>query len=472
MLANADVECVHRMRVASRRMRAALVVFEGCFPRKRFRRWSKQMKLVTRALGAARDADVQIIYLKELRSRSNDEQMPGVAQLIEAKIALRGSLQKELEGALKSLMEGRAIDEMDRATRPDIKEDKGRAWRRSRALAYLDLLHRTTELRSYAPHVHSEGAKEKHHQMRIAAKHLRYTIEIFRNLYKDRLAEELNATKRLQEILGEMHDCDVWEDEMAKLLSLPEMGEEALRIGYAFVLKDRKEFRALNYRAFVALWDGMEEKGLFRAMLVSVEKSAEAALRLEERTEAELELRPETKVAIIGDVHANLHALRAVLEDAERRGANIVINTGDSVGYGPNPEETLMLLQERKANSVAGNFDLKVLRAGPLIKAKREGDKWYGLGWTYRRLSKSGRDYLRSLPRAIRFEAAGRTILITHGSPDSMDEYVGPQTPRRRLEQLARSSRADIMITGHAHRAFDAVVGGTRFINSGSVGRQ
>ena len=60
-----DIEPVHRMRVASRRLRAALPLFSACFPEKDYRHWMREIKKITRALGNARDTDVQIAFLKK-----------------------------------------------------------------------------------------------------------------------------------------------------------------------------------------------------------------------------------------------------------------------------------------------------------------------------------------------------------------------------------------------------------------------
>src|SRR4030042_928233 len=62
-----DIEHIHRMRVASRRIRAALPLFKSCFPKKKFRVWMRELQKITRALGDARDADVQIAFLERLK---------------------------------------------------------------------------------------------------------------------------------------------------------------------------------------------------------------------------------------------------------------------------------------------------------------------------------------------------------------------------------------------------------------------
>ncbi|MDD1770129.1 MAG: CHAD domain-containing protein [Methanomassiliicoccales archaeon] len=470
VLSDEDAECVHRMRVASRRMRAALAVFEGCFPRKRLKRWSERMKTVTKALGAARDADVQIMFLEGMLKDSGIEVRPGIEGLLRLKRLARKRLHPPLTEAIEGLLEGGELEEMTRAARRVEEAPKG-TYARSRALAYVHIGRRTAELGSFSPYVHDPTQKDRHHQMRIAAKRLRYTLELFGGLYAGGLLDELSKVKKLQEVLGEMHDCDVWVQELEAKLGRKGGNVDAMRPGLAMVLDDRKRTRDAMYREFVALWEGLEREHVLDAMLDRIEKRAAPGLRPEEAFATRLERNPSTKVALIGDVHGNFHALRAVLEDAARNGATLLLNTGDIVGYGPCPEETVELLRKSGAIGVVGNFDLKVLRSRNAGEVS-DKESWYAEGWTYRRLSADSKKYLASLPRSVSLDVAGRRVLVVHGSPDSMDEYVDPNTSKKRLKQLAETTDADVLIAGHAHRPLDKEVGGTRFINPGSVGRQ
>ena len=72
--AGEDIEYLHRMRVASRRLRAALPVFASCFPAKKYARWLTDIRRITRVLGDARDADVQVGALRKYRKRLLKEQ--------------------------------------------------------------------------------------------------------------------------------------------------------------------------------------------------------------------------------------------------------------------------------------------------------------------------------------------------------------------------------------------------------------
>lgn len=180
------------------------------------------------------------------------------------------------------------------------------------------------------------------------------------------------------------------------------------------------------------------------------------------------------KVALLGDVHANLPALEAVLAHARERGAQAIWNVGDFVGYGAFPDEVVRRLREEAALSIIGNYDLKALKfkkkAEKWRRTKRS-EKWLAFKWAYESLSKRSRKYLRSLPQDIRLELGGKRILLTHGSPASNEEHLTPNTPIERLQELAQMAQAEVVICGHSHIPFVRQVCGVCFINTGSVGR-
>lgn len=180
------------------------------------------------------------------------------------------------------------------------------------------------------------------------------------------------------------------------------------------------------------------------------------------------------KVALIGDVHANLPALEAVLDHLRQLGAEQVWNTGDFVGYNAFPEEVVRRLRLEHVISVVGNYDQKVLRF-PLKdrkwhKSKRR-EKWLAFKWAYQSLSAESRDYLSSLPERRCLQVEGWRVLLVHGSPESVDEHLYPDTPQERLEELARLTEAELIVCGHSHQAFVRKAAGKWFINTGSVGR-
>lgn len=186
------------------------------------------------------------------------------------------------------------------------------------------------------------------------------------------------------------------------------------------------------------------------------------------------------KVALIGDIHANLPALEAVLAHIDEQGIDKIWNVGDFVGYGAFPDEVVQLFRSVRRSrdedvlGIVGNYDLKVLefkKKKEKWQKKKHPDKYLAFKWAYENLSKKSRKYLRFLSHEIRLKAKGRRILLTHGSPASIEEPLTPQTPKKRLRELAQMAKVDIIICGHSHQPFVREVDGVWFINTGSVGR-
>lgn len=180
------------------------------------------------------------------------------------------------------------------------------------------------------------------------------------------------------------------------------------------------------------------------------------------------------KIATLGDIHANLPALEATLEHAHRQGVEAIWNIGDFVGYGAFPDEVVRLIQAENILSIAGNYDRKTMRF-PEKKTKwqasKRPEKFLAFQWAYEHLSEGSRQYLAALPDERRLEAAGRRILLAHGSPASQNEPLTPHTPPERLQELSRMAQVDIVVVGHSHVPFSRLVEETWFINTGSVGR-
>jgi putative phosphoesterase len=180
------------------------------------------------------------------------------------------------------------------------------------------------------------------------------------------------------------------------------------------------------------------------------------------------------KIAAIGDAHGNLPALEAVLAHARARGAKLVWNVGDFVGYGPFPDEVVSLLRKEASANIVGNYDVKALATGKKkapVKLPKNPSKKLAFEWAYKHLSKENRKFLASLPHQIRLEESLWHILLVHGSPEDISEALTPATPDERLNELARAAKTDIIICGHSHQPFVRHMEQTWFINTGTIGR-
>jgi predicted phosphodiesterase len=150
------------------------------------------------------------------------------------------------------------------------------------------------------------------------------------------------------------------------------------------------------------------------------------------------------RLALIGDIHANLAALDAALAFCEERGVDEYVCTGDLVGYGPQPDECVARVAALPGVCVAGNHDLIVrgeLTTGRCIPLARQS-----LEWTARVAAKETVATLRALPRTA--SVAGG-VVVAHGSLTDPEEYV--RTTGQALAQLELEPQARVVILGHTH---------------------
>lgn len=187
------------------------------------------------------------------------------------------------------------------------------------------------------------------------------------------------------------------------------------------------------------------------------------------------------KILLLSDIHANYPALKSVITHIISNPVDLVINGGDSLVYGPFPNETMQWLQEHCPHSILGNTDKKVIKLlkGKSFKKPRKHEKRIMYTWTAKTLTSSNAKHLCSLQNSKMIEVpcttTGRrekvTIGIFHGSPARDHEFLFDDTPDERFLELSSLTMASIVIVGHSHTPFHKYIGDTHFINPGSVGR-
>lgn len=183
------------------------------------------------------------------------------------------------------------------------------------------------------------------------------------------------------------------------------------------------------------------------------------------------------RLAFFSDIHGNLEALQAVLEDMEKRGIDRCYCLGDLVGYGPQPEEVVGKIRELGIPTIMGNYDdaigFEKESCGCAYNPGREtrvGDE--SIKWSIANTSDTSKEYLRRLPHTIEFEEEGVSFLLVHGSPlEHLLEYVKPTTPPERLERLLEKTGSDVVVNGHTHLPMVRWIKGKLVFNDGSVGR-
>ena len=182
------------------------------------------------------------------------------------------------------------------------------------------------------------------------------------------------------------------------------------------------------------------------------------------------------RVAIFSDIHGNRHALERTLSDIEFERPERVYCLGDLVGYGAYPNEVTERVAEGRFPTVMGNYDDGVGydrdECGCAYREARDQELGQqSLAWTKAHTSAENKAFLRALVPEIRFEVDGTRVLLVHGSPRRMNEYLFEDRAISSFERLAKSSNADVIMFGHTHMPYTKTVDGVLFVNAGSVGK-
>jgi predicted phosphodiesterase len=185
-----------------------------------------------------------------------------------------------------------------------------------------------------------------------------------------------------------------------------------------------------------------------------------------------------TTIALFGGVYSNHLALAALLEDAPRHGATQIYCLGDLGAFGPHPDKVFPLLRDAQIPVVQGNYDNSI---GNNLADCQCGytdpkDNYFArlsYDYTFENTASENKIWMRDLPNEIRLELDGVSILLCHGSPRKMNEFLWQTTTSVAfLEQFCDNYAADVIVgthTGlHWHRRLPS---GRHFVNCGAIGR-
>jgi predicted phosphodiesterase len=190
------------------------------------------------------------------------------------------------------------------------------------------------------------------------------------------------------------------------------------------------------------------------------------------------------KIAFFSDIHANLPALTACLDDIDKRKPDAVYCLGDLVGYNIWPNEVIETIRERGIPTIAGNYDDGIGRSSDDCGCayKTEEEKSNGkvsISYTNEVVGDEQKRYLRALPLHIRLEYGVNdlrfNLLMVHGSPRKINEYLFADREDASLLRIMEQADAHIMLFGHTHKPYHRMLkdgsGYRHAINIGSVGK-
>jgi putative phosphoesterase len=176
-----------------------------------------------------------------------------------------------------------------------------------------------------------------------------------------------------------------------------------------------------------------------------------------------------TRILLISDIHGNHDALKAVLSEVRYDEAFCL---GDLVDYGPEPAECIDWVRRNGIATIRGNHDNAVAYKVDC-----------GCGYVYKHLSEATREYtwasigdsdmkfLAGLPLLADKDADGIKMTLAHGSPKSFFDYIYPDTPAGRLDELTEGPGCEFLAVGHTHKPCILLAKNTTILNPGSVGQ-
>lgn len=182
-------------------------------------------------------------------------------------------------------------------------------------------------------------------------------------------------------------------------------------------------------------------------------------------------------LTIFGDIHANLPALEAVLADMNVRKLENRYCLGDLVGYGTFPNEVASTIQGLKIPTIMGNYDQGVGSSSDdcgcaYTNATAEALGKRSIAWTNAHTTADIKTYLRELPAHIPLEIGDLGVLLVHGSPRKINEYLFEDRPDSSFERLLDAAKVDVLVCGHTHLPYHKILpSGRHVVNAGSVGK-
>jgi hypothetical protein len=184
------------------------------------------------------------------------------------------------------------------------------------------------------------------------------------------------------------------------------------------------------------------------------------------------------RIAVFGGIYNNYLALEAALADVRRRGADAVYCLGDLGAFGPHPDRVFPLLHAAGVRCIQGNYDNSIGNDLPDCQCgytDPRDNHFAALSYAYtlEHTSPPNRAWLRDLPAQERPGLGRYRLLMCHGSPRRMNEFLWESTtPTHFLQHLADAFAADVILATHTGIKWHRPLAGNRhFVNVGVLGR-
>jgi CHAD domain-containing protein len=302
-----DVACVHRSRVASRRLRVALSMLDDMCGLKQIKTWKKRLQRAASELGEARDRDVQIETLTAVLAGPIDKSaVLGVSLILSEIYAQRLWVQRRVISEVRHFQKSGVLAEIPKVLkRASVVKTSGK-----KPVALTSALHFQKQIakrieKQYAGlEANSDALQQprdyiRHHAMRISAKRLRYSLEIVKGMFRLDLEAPIAEAKKAQSLLGEVHDCDVWLERLNEWtdhdslrekhgagdtsladIAKSRVGREnawpaaRLEVGVSHLRRQFTEKRDKAFTSFIELWNRWQADRFWQLLLENLRRKS------------------------------------------------------------------------------------------------------------------------------------------------------------------------------------------------------
>lgn len=283
------IEPVHRMRVASRRLRNALDVVGPSLAAKKSMEWKAGIRKITRLLSTARDQDVQMEYLTQFGSELSPVEAAGIRRLLLRLRQQRLLSQLKVTTGLDALSKSGVLLDIKKRTEPLLAFQEYIDLQNPHLchLAETTTLARLEDCMKYDEAIRNPANIAELHALRIHAKHLRYTMEIFTPLYPDQMPATIKIVRQMQDWLGSIHDFDIWAANLDVFMD-KERQRTLEYFGYArpyqrlvpglhLFLEHCQAERNRLYAEFIPAWEAWKTEGVWEALSTTVKNPPKPA---------------------------------------------------------------------------------------------------------------------------------------------------------------------------------------------------
>ncbi|NOG97183.1 MAG: CHAD domain-containing protein [Ignavibacteriae bacterium] len=282
---SAEIEYLHRMRVASRRLLNGLSTFSEAIPKRKLNKWNLEIRSLVRVLGKSRDLDVQIKYLRSNRKNIKTKNYKiGIERLI---LRLEQRRNQKQPGVVEAIYEFN-----ESSFKRDIKNIfDARNYKKRLTIKKLHdkkfinkikkiISSKITGVLVFDETIYDQQNTAELHELRKAIKQLRYTLETFDFHYGGCIKMHIKIIKNIQDILGRIHDYDMWVELIPKFIIKEKRRTEKyfgniknfgnIERGLLHFLKEVNNKRKKEYKQFILYWDELKSKKYWESIPVDL----------------------------------------------------------------------------------------------------------------------------------------------------------------------------------------------------------